>query len=124
MSTESIVNVINAGHDAIYSAFLHILQDSPKTQNIRETLTTSPNVFAAARRPKVRTPVANWHIPPKVDVVVNLKGVGAFSHGAKSCIAKDKFAISLLDFLLRHKEDFDLTNENFNATSELSLFIN
>ena len=123
MSVNSMINIINAGHDAIYSAYLHILKTDYEATSVREILKNNPNILAAGRRTLEPLKLLNYTIPANVDLVIHLKGVSAFSYGGKSCIAKASFAIRLLEFLLNNQSNFHVSEKDLNLFEKLLLFI-
>jgi len=123
MSVNSMINIINAGHDAIYSAYLHLLKTNQGSVSIRDALKEDPNILAAGRHTKEPLQIFQYKIPANVDVVIHLKGVSAFSYGGKSCIAKASFAVQLLDFLLRNQSRFYADENDIHMFEKLCLFI-
>ena len=124
MTVDSMVNVINAAHDAIYSAFLHLLKfDQNNVETIRETLKDHPNILAAGRHTTQVVQLFKYRIPANVDVVISLKGVSAFSYGEKSCVAKSRFAIELLQFMMDNQIRFEGQTKNIDMFKKLLLFI-
>ena len=123
MTVDSMVNVINAGHDAIYSSFLHLLRLNVSMNDVRRVLKESPSILAAGRHTKEVMVVGQHRIPPNLDVIISLKGISAFSYGAKSCVAKSNFAVEFLTFLIVNKARFNVQFECLNKFKELLLFI-
>ena len=123
MSVNSMINIINAGHDAIYSAYLHLLKTDYKSSSIRLILKEHPNILAAGRHTLEPLKLCNFTIPANVDIIIYLKGVSAFSYGGKSCIAKASFAIDLLDFLLQNRTRFFVSQKELSMFEKLLLFI-
>ena len=123
MSVNSMINIINAGHDAIYSAYLHLLKTDYKSSSIRLILKEHPNILAAGRHTLEPLKLSNYKIPANVDIIIYLKGVSAFSYGGKSCIAKASFAIDLLDFLLQNRTRFFVSQKELSMFEKLLLFI-
>jgi len=123
MTVNSMINIINAGHDAIYSAFLHLLKLDKKSDDIQLTLKESPNILAAGRHTTEVVQLIQHEIPANLDVIINLKGISAFSYGGKSCVAKSSFATQLLQFLLDNQMRFNITFENPSKFQKLLLFI-
>ena len=123
MTVDSMVNVINAGHDAIYSSFLHLLKLNVSMNDVRRVLKESPSILAAGRHTKEVVEVGQHRIPPNLDVIISLKGISAFSYGAKSCVAKSNFAVEFLAFLIVNKARFNVQFECLKKFKELLLFI-
>ena len=123
MSVNSMINIINAGHDAIYSAYLHVLKTDYKSSSIRSILKEHPNILAAGRHTLKPLKLSNYTIPANIDIIIHLKGVSAFSYGGKSCIAKASFAIELLDFLVQNQAKFSISEKDLYMFEKLLLFI-
>ena len=79
--TVSSINIINAGHDGIYSALLEWLKFDKELDDIRLILKESQNILAAGDHTIERIKLFQYQVPGNFDVVINLKGISAFSYG-------------------------------------------
>ena len=104
LGCNSIVNTINAAHEAIYITFSYLKRNKIPSNEIREFLLKNPSITAVGRHTKKTFQLGTYVIPARIDVIVNLCGIGPFGYGPKACIAKPRFAYELLQFMCGKKE--------------------